>query len=76
MDEREEFVEDNMYSYGNYRAGVAVGAAMSATAFRSLSCAPSTLVVGGTTYDQCGSSWYTRGYQGGSVTYIVTSPPQ
>lgn len=75
-DEREEFVEDNWYGYGEFYTGLAVGAAMSSAAFYSQSCTPTTVVVGGTSYYQCGSTWYTRAYQGGSVTYVVTDPPR
>lgn len=77
--EREEFVEDNWSSYGEWqhdRWQFAVGTAMTIAAFQSLSCAASTRVVNGTTYYQCGGTWYTRGYQGGDVTYIVVNSPE
>ncbi len=80
-EERKEFVEDNYYygRYGGYGAGyatgVAVGAAMSASAWRAQSCTPTAVLVSGVTYYQCGGTWYTRSYSGGSVTYVVTSNP-
>jgi hypothetical protein len=49
--------------------------ALTATAFRALSCARTTLVVNGVTYYRCGSTWYNRGYQGGSVTYVIVTAP-
>jgi hypothetical protein len=34
-----------------------------------------TVVVDGSTYYHCSSTWYSRGYEGGDVVYIVTSAP-
>jgi hypothetical protein len=65
--EMHEFYEDRW----RYR----VGASISAASFRSLQCASSSVVVNGVTYYNCGSSWYQRGYGGGSVTYIVVNAP-
>ncbi len=59
-------------------AGAAVGAAVAAAttpAYWTLSCVPTTVVVGGTTYYQCGSAWYVRVYSGGDVAYFMTNPP-
>jgi hypothetical protein len=76
--------------YGGYGgaavAGVAVGAvaagavAAGAAAAASppgwtLACTPTTVSVGGSTYYQCGSAWYTRAYGGGDVAYVVSNPP-
>jgi hypothetical protein len=75
--QRAEYAED-LYTYDEWaedRWSWRVGAALSASTFRSLSCTPTTVVVGSTTYYQCGSSWYNRAYQGGQVTYIVVNPP-
>jgi hypothetical protein len=75
--QRAEYAED-LYTYDEWyedRQSWAVGAALTAATFRSLSCTPTTVVVGSTTYYQCGSSWYNRAYQGGQVTYIVVNPP-
>ncbi len=65
--EHEEWYED--------RWKRAVGASLTVSAFRSLQCASSTVVVNGVTYYNCGSSWYQRGYSGGNVTYVVVGPP-
>jgi hypothetical protein len=63
-------------------AGAAVGAAAAVTsaalgstvAVLPPSC--STVVVDGTGYSQCGSTWYEPYYSGTAVQYIVVSPPQ
>jgi hypothetical protein len=34
-----------------------------------------TVVSGGVTYRQCGSTWYEPHYAGSSVEYIVVNPP-
>ena len=52
-----------------------VGAILSATAFANQSCTPTSVIVGGVTYYQCGPNWYTRAYQGGDVNYVVVDPP-
>jgi hypothetical protein len=55
-----------------------VGAAVAAAtvpAYWTLSCVPTEVVVGGTTYYQCGTAWYVRVYYGGEVSYTMTSPP-
>jgi hypothetical protein len=41
-----------------------------------MSCPMTPVVVGGTTYYQCGSTWYQPAYQGGQVNYVVVNPPQ
>jgi hypothetical protein len=51
------------------------GADKPASAFNALTCTPTTVVVNGVTYYSCGGAWYTRGYQEGSVTYIVVNAP-
>jgi hypothetical protein len=59
-------------------AGAAVGAAAGAAAaqpYYSLPCTQATVVVGGTTYYQCGSTWYIRAYSGGKVAYTIVNPP-
>jgi hypothetical protein len=55
--------------------GAAVGAAAAAPAGWTLPCAPTTVVVDGTTYYQCGSAWYIRAYSGGDVAYTMGNPP-
>jgi hypothetical protein len=75
--QRAEYAED-WHTYDEWyedRQRWRVGAALSVATFRSLSCTPTTVVVGSTTYYQCGSSWYNRAYQGGQVTYIVVNAP-
>jgi hypothetical protein len=72
------------HSYGGYPVGaglavagaVAVGTAVTAAAFQSLSCPMTPMVVGGYTYYQCGSTWYQPAYQGSQVHYVVVNPPQ
>jgi hypothetical protein len=34
-----------------------------------------TVIVNNVTYYNCNSTWYSRGYEGGEVVYIVTSAP-
>lgn len=53
----------------------AVGTMINAATYSSLSCTPTTVVVGGVTYSQCGSAWYQPTYSGGDVTYVVVNPP-
>ena len=38
-------------------------------------CTPTTVTVGGNTYYQCGSAWYTRAYHGSDVAYVASNPP-
>jgi hypothetical protein len=54
--------------------GYAAGAA-AATTYSALPCTPTTAVVGGVTYYNCSSSWYTRAYSGSQVTYVAVPPP-
>ena len=53
----------------------AVGAIVNAATYSSLGCTPRNVVVGGSTYSQCGSTWYQPAYSGGDVTYVVVNPP-
>jgi len=87
--DRQDYYEDNYrHGHGNYyyddndwgrafAAGaiVAVGTAVAVSAFQSTDCPSSQTMVGDVAYYQCGSSWYTKGYQSGDVVYIATSPP-
>ncbi len=41
-----------------------------------LPCNPTTKVVKGVTYYQCGSNWYTQAYGSTGVMYMPVSPPQ
>jgi len=79
--ERKEWYEDNSgwHNYNEWyddRRRWAIGTAVTASAFRSLSCASSTVVVNGVTYYNCDNTWYNRAYRGGNVTYIVVNAPQ
>jgi hypothetical protein len=54
-----------------------VGATVaSPTYVTTLPCTSTTIIASGsTTYYQCGTTWYSRGYQGGTVVYIVGGAP-
>ncbi|HET7289291.1 MAG TPA: hypothetical protein VFJ67_02540, partial [Thermodesulfobacteriota bacterium] len=55
---------------------IAVGTALTVSAFNSLTCTPTIVSVGGVSYYQCGSNWYNQAYQGGDVVYVsVGAPP-
>ena len=56
-------------------AAISIGTALTVNAINSLSCAMSTVYVGGVTYYSCGGYWYNRGYQGGNVVYVNVNPP-
>jgi hypothetical protein len=55
---------------------IVVSTAITASAFQSMSCPVTPVVVGGYTYFQCGSTRYQPTYQGSQVTYMVVNPPQ
>ena len=86
-EDRQDFVEDEWddhrygYGYNNtgaaFATGVAVGAAVaSPTYVTTLPCTSTTIISSGsTTYYQCGTTWYSRGYQGGTVVYVVSGAP-
>jgi hypothetical protein len=81
----QDFAEDEWddhyhHGYNNTGAafvtGVAVGAAVaSPTYVTTLPCNGTMVGINGINYYQCGNTWYSRGYQGGTVVYIVNSPP-
>lgn len=61
-------------------AGIAAGAAVigsfiNAASYSALPCTTTTVYVDGVTYYRCGPNWYTRGYRGGEVVYVVVAPP-
>ena len=62
---------------GAVAAGTAAAGTATATSPPgwSLACTPTTVSVGGNTYYQCGSAWYTRAYSGSDVAYVASSPP-
>jgi hypothetical protein len=73
---------DDWHPWGYVAAGAAVvagayavGTMINAATYSTLACTPTTVVVGGVTYSQCGSTWYQPTYSGGDVTYIVVNPP-
>jgi hypothetical protein len=58
--------------------GVAVGTAASSPQVNyitTLPCTATATSVDGTTYYQCGNTWYSRGYKGDAVVYVVSNPP-
>jgi hypothetical protein len=66
-DDRNEFYRD----YGYY----GVGTSITVVSFNSLSCTPTTTTISGTTYYDCGGTWYNRTYSGGTVNYVVVNAP-
>ena len=40
-----------------------------------LRASPAPVVVNGAYYYNCNGAWYSRAYQGGSVSYVATNPP-
>jgi hypothetical protein len=56
-------------------AGYIAGATLTASAFAALPCTHTTVVVGGVTYYQCGSTWYQPAYAANGVTYVIVNPP-
>ena len=80
-EDRQDYLDDewddhhhNYYGGAGVVTGVAVGAAVSSNYVTSVPCS-TTEVVNGSTYYHCGSTWYSRGYEGGEVVYIIVSPP-
>jgi hypothetical protein len=67
---------DNVEYPGAAAAVIAVGTALTVSAFNSQTCNPTAVSVGGVTYYQCGSNWYNQAYQEGDVVYVsVEAPP-
>jgi hypothetical protein len=67
------------YGWGAAAAGAAVGYAVGASYGSTVYALPSgcvTTVVGGVTYQQCGSTWYQPTFVGDDTGYVVVSPPQ
>lgn len=79
-EDRQDFVEDEWDDHRRRRAGaalvtgVAIGAAAHNNYVYSVPCS-TTIIVGSMTYYHCSSTWYSRGYEGGEVVYIITSAP-
>jgi len=88
-EDRQDYYDDNYrHGHGHYyyddndwarafAAGaiVAAGTAVAVSAFQSTDCPSSQTMVGDIAYYQCGSTWYTKGYQSGDVVYIAAAPP-
>jgi hypothetical protein len=85
-EDRQDWAEDQHWDghyHGHYddefAAGVVVGATAAAavrpTYMVALPCAATTVIVNGTSYYRCGGTWYCRGYDAGTVVYIVTEAP-
>ncbi len=70
-DDRRDFREDVYRD----RRRMRVGAVLTTSTFRALSCRTEVIIVGNVTYYRCGSGWYSRAYHGGSVTYVVVTAP-
>lgn len=60
---------------GGSAAHTASAASSSATQTGGLPCKPTTTVVKGVTYYQCGSTWYNQAYGSGGVIYMPVPPP-
>jgi hypothetical protein len=74
-DDNWEWGDNVEYPYAA-AAAIAVGTALTVSAFNSLTCTPTIVSVGGVSYYQCGSNWYNQAYQGGDVVYVsVGAPP-
>jgi hypothetical protein len=41
----------------------------------TLPCSGAAVIVDGIHYYKCGTTWYSRGNQGGTVVYIVSGAP-
>ena len=79
-EDRQDFVEDEWDDHHRRHVGaalvtgVAIGAAAHNNYVYSVPCS-TTIIVGTITYYHCSSTWYSRGYEGGEVVYIITSAP-
>ena len=89
QNDRQEFYDDNDYNrydddweWGDNveypvaaMTAVAVGTALTVSAFNSMTCNPTTVYANGVAYYQCGSTWYNQAYQQGDVVYVVVDTP-
>lgn len=79
-EDRQDFIEDEWDDHRYYDegeafvTGMAVGAAVSSRYVTYEPCEV-TVVVNNVVYYHCDSTWYSRGYEGGEVVYIITSAP-
>jgi len=65
-EDRQDLNDDELDDDHHHSGGVA---------FLTYAPCSTTVVVDGSTYYHCNSTWYSRGYEGGDVVYIVTSAP-
>ena len=59
-----------------WAAGAAITTAAIGSVAYSLPPSCTTVVVGGVSYQQCGSSWYEPEFSGTSVSYVVVAAPR
>ena len=88
-DHRDERYQAPVYYYGDYYPygddyadggeviveGDTGGQAVEAPPNWTLDCDPVTVILGSTTYYQCGSAWYVRVFSGGEIAYTMVNPP-
>lgn len=70
-EDRKDFREDVYDDWRAYR----YRQALTYSAFHARYRTPTTVVVGTTSYYQCGNTWYTQTSSQGEVTYVVVSAP-
>jgi len=76
-----EVWDDDDVEWGNVAAwsALAVGTALTVSAFTSMQSQPEcefyTVLVEGTEYYRCGSTWYIQAYSGGDLRYMAVNPP-
>jgi hypothetical protein len=82
-EDRQDFIDDewddhhhhdNYYGGAAVVAGVAIGSAARSNYVTYVPCR-TTVIVNNMTYYNCDATWYSRGYEGGEVVYIITSAP-
>jgi hypothetical protein len=73
------YYQDDDYELAGTAAAVAAGAAIGAAAvtppYWTLSCMPTEVVAGTTTYYRCGTTWYIQVYSGDEIAYTIVNPP-
>jgi len=75
----DDYYDDDDYEFAGTAAALAAGAAIGAAAvtppYWTLSCMPTEVVVGTTTYYRCGATWYIQVYSGDEIAYTIVNPP-
>ena len=70
---------DDVDNWLVFLSGIAIGTALSSAAYHSMQtetkCTPTEVTVNQITYLKCGSNWYNRVMQGGTVSYVVVAAP-